>query len=624
MFITILLGLLVVFVLIYQLYERVKKLERLMEGALFQNTSVSNSLAQSQQFVSQQSELSNQSAQSMSTDSLFSYVTQQLARGVEKEDIKSALLGNGWQLVDIERAFNDAVTGFSTSSSVGVINDTSSSSETLSQWLKEDWLLKLGVVLLLIGFGWLTTYAFLNNWIGPMGRIALGIVAGACFILLGWWRIGRYISQGGIFLVFGSTTILLTIFAARTFYDFFTPFSALAVMLLSVALVTLASVKYKSQVLSFLSLVLANIAPLLTGSSARDDVGLYAYLFIVLLGTIWVVALTGQRALTFVALVFVSFYSLFILESPSMADIEMLLLLAYAFAALFFVTNTIGILKSEKSGFFYFGTAILNGLFLIVWVTRAAQNEWQSLILVAWAIVFSVGAFLIFKITGRREPFYIYSGVSVAMLAAATAVELSGATLVIAYIIETITLLLVARVVLRDIRIIERMIFLLLGPIFLSLESIISPRWKTGVIHEDFFVLFLLAASLFFLGIFFLRFASGNDDKKSHQLGVFMMFVGSFFLYVLVWLSLHAGLVDDDIAVMIALVLYTIIGLLSYFYGLMNKKGVVRVYGGVLIGFVVGRLFLVDIWNMDLAGRIATFFLIGTLFISTAFFGRKR
>lgn len=40
-------------------------------------------------------------------------------------------------------------------------------------------------MLLLIGFGWLTTYAFLNNWIGPMGRIALGIIAGSLFILLG-------------------------------------------------------------------------------------------------------------------------------------------------------------------------------------------------------------------------------------------------------------------------------------------------------------------------------------------------------------------------------------------------------------------------------------------------------
>ncbi len=62
---------------------------------------------------------------------------------------------------------------------------TPTSFDKFVEWLKEDWLLKLGAMLLLIGFGWLTTYAFLNNWIGPMGRIALGIIAGSLFILLG-------------------------------------------------------------------------------------------------------------------------------------------------------------------------------------------------------------------------------------------------------------------------------------------------------------------------------------------------------------------------------------------------------------------------------------------------------
>ena len=94
-------------------------------------------------------------------------------------------------------------------------------------WLKEDWLLKVGAFLLLIGFGWLATYAFLNNWIGPMGRIALGIIAGALILVLGWWRIRKYLNQGGVFIVLGSTTILLTIFAAREIYGFFTPLSAL-------------------------------------------------------------------------------------------------------------------------------------------------------------------------------------------------------------------------------------------------------------------------------------------------------------------------------------------------------------------------------------------------------------
>ena len=132
--------------------------------------------------------------------------------------------------------------------------------ERFIAWVKEDWLLKLGALLLLIGFGWLTTYAFLNNWIGPAGRITLGIVAGTSFLLFGWLRIKKYIHQGGVFLVLGSTVVLLTTFAAREFYDFFTPASALVLMFLSTAFVALASVRYSSRALALSSLILAGIA----------------------------------------------------------------------------------------------------------------------------------------------------------------------------------------------------------------------------------------------------------------------------------------------------------------------------------------------------------------------------
>lgn len=95
-------------------------------------------------------------------------------------------------------------------------------------------------------------------------------------------------------------------------------------------------------------------------------------------------------------------------------------------------------------------------------------------------------------------------------------------------------------------------------------------------------------------------------------------------MYILLWLSLHAGLKNDSLAVMFSLVIYTIIGLISYFYGLVNVKNGLRLYGGVLIGFVVARLFLIDVWKMEIAGRIITFFFVGVLLVSTAFLGRRR
>lgn len=610
----------VILVILLNLCSRVRKLEQFIQNNVPQFIPKLSHWSQSQRLEIQQPTTSGQ---------LFNYIEQQLKQGIDKEEIKNFLLVNGWQISDIEKTFDEIITQAQITTSIATPKRTESTLfKKFLEWLKEDWLLKLGALLLLIGFGWLTTYAFLNNWIGPMGRISLGIIAGALFMLLGWQRIKNYTTQGGVFLILGSTTILLTIFAARAVFNFFTPLSALVIMFLSTAFVALASVKYNSRVLSLLSLVLAGIAPLLTQSPGTDHVGLFAYLFVVILGVIWVVMLTGQRELTMASLIIVFAYSAPHLILPSLfpfADIQTLLLFAYAFALLFFLTNTAGILKlKDKNIVPDLITAAGSGLFLLAWIMTAVQDEWQSLIIAAWMVVFTIGAFLIFRITQRREPFYVYVGIGLAMLAAATAAELKGATLTIVYTIQSGIIALIAYAVLRDVKIAVKTSLLLIGPIVLSIGSIYSPAWAISVIHKDFFVLLVLGLTLLGLGAFFLRCVKEINDKESRQLNTKLLIVGSVYAYLLLWLSLHAGLLNDNIAVMISFATYTIIGLITYFYGLANENKGLRLYGSVLIGFVVGRLLLVDIWEMELAGRIIIFFLIGTLLASTAFLGKKK
>ena len=496
--------------------------------------------------------------------------------------------------------------------------------EKLGVWLQEDWLLKLGALLILIGFGWFVSYAFAHNWIGPAGRIVLGILVGTAILIFGSFRIKKYLQQGGIFLVLGSTIILLTVFAARELYHFFTPLTALGIMFLSTAFVAFVSVQYRNRVLSLVSLVLAGIAPLLTASVAPDYIGLFWYLFIVVVGAIWIVVITGHRELTAAALILVALYSAPHLSYQT-AQSSTLLLFAYAFAAVFFITNTLGILKLKGDEIVVdLMTAAGNGLFLLAWIMMAAPDEWKSLIISAWMVVFGCGAFMLFLSTKRREPFYAYAGVGIAMLAAATSAELHGATLAIAYTIEAAVISLVAFSVLKDIRVAVRMSFLFIGSIVLSFQSIISPAWAQGIFHKDFFTLLIVGCVMMALGSFYAPIARAANDAEARQNNAGVIIIGSLYLYTLLWLSLHASQVTDDTATMLALVIYTIVGLCVYFYGLRNDRNVLRLYGGIMLGVVVIRLLVVDVWRMALSGRIITFFLVGALLVSTAFISRKK
>lgn len=558
--------------------------------------------------------------------SLISYIKEQDLRGIARNDIKNALLNNNWQLQDIEKAFDvlKVPSRVVSGDNVSLSTEENNIFNRFTEWFKEDWLLKLGALLLLIGFGWLTSYAFMNNWIGPMGRIAFGIIAGLVFVVLGWWRIKKYIHQGGIFLVLGSTVILLTVFAGREIYDFFTPISALAIMFISTAFVALASVKYSSNSLALSSLILAGIAPLLVRVSSLGDIWLFSYLFVVTLGAVWIVTMTGKRELTIAALSIFAIYSIPHFSPFNNSEMSTLLLFAYAFATLFFITNTLGIIKLREKNITYDTiTAFGNGLLLLVWISVGAGDEWKSLIMSFWMVVFSVGAFAVFVITKKREPFYVYAGVGVAMLAAATAVELNGAALTIAYTIEVGLLSLISYLLLKDIKIIDKLSFLFVGPIILSLSSMDSGLWSNGFINKDFFVLLVLSVVLSALGAFFFV-SVPNDEQKETKISSRFIVAGSMYIYILLWLSLHSIMSNDDTAVMISLIIYTIIGIAVYFYGLKNDNRGFRVYGAILLGFVFGRLILVDIWTMELAGRIITFFLIGALLVSTAFLGKKK
>lgn len=495
-------------------------------------------------------------------------------------------------------------------------------------WLKEDWMLKLGGLLLIIGFGWFLSVTYVL--IGPGGRVALGIIAGTLFILLGYWRIRNYINQGGIFLVLGSTVILLTVFASRVAgpdYDFFTPLSALVVMFLSVAFVAIASVKYNSRALSLLSLILAGIVPLLTNAPASDHVGLFAYLFIVVLGAIWIVALNGQRELNTAALIMIAMYSAPHILTPSMfplVNMNTLLLFAYAFSAVFFLTNTAGLLKlKDKEIVPDLLTAAGNGVFLLVWIMNVAPKEWQSLIISAWMLIFIVGAFLIFKITQKSEPFYVYAGIGAMMLAAATAVELSGAALTIAYIIEITLGSLISYIILNDRKVSERVSLLLAVPMFFSVENMISHNWNNSVLHKDFFVLLLLSLTLLGLGLFFSNLAKEARDKDDNQLSMIWLVFGSAYAYILLWLSLHAGLEAKNTATIISLIIYTVIGIIFYFKGLSEENENFRIYGSILVGLVIARLLLVDVWSMEKTSRIVMFFILGALLVATAFLGKS-
>lgn len=505
------------------------------------------------------------------------------------------------------------------------VSDVLSPEERLITWLREDWLLKLGALLVLIGVGWFISYAFANNWIGPVGQVSLGLLVGSLIIVLGAWRIKNYVYQGGVFLTLGSTIVILTTYAARAVYGMFTPTSALLLMLASIFFVTLMSVIYRRLPLSLISLALAGVIPFTVGGNF-DYNALFAYLLIIIIGTIWVVAITGFDVVATAGLMLVVLYSLPHLTYINFTDTDKgaLLLFAYVFAGLFFVANVVGFIRRPNSNLApAVITAIGNGLLLLAWIIQTVPANLQSLTISAWMVVFVVGAFVALKLSGRQEPFYVYVGLGVVMLATATATELSGPALTIAYTLESALLILGVSAGVKKIEVTEMTSFVLIGPAALSLPSLVSSSWRDGIWHGDLAVLSILAVTLMALGYYLWHKSRLEKSTSASQVGLILAVLGSIYGYAIIWLCLHSLAASADTAVTIALIIYTLIGLSFYVLGRLRGHLTITSYGGALLIFVVGRLLTIDVWQMDIIGRVVVFLAVGVLLISTAFIGRR-
>ncbi len=505
-------------------------------------------------------------------------------------------------------------------------------------WLAKDWLVKVGAFLLLIGLGWFVSYAFMHQWIGPVGRIALGLMTGAGILALGVWRIQTHVHQGGIFAVVGSTTILLTTFAARTVYVFFTPLSALVIMCLSVVLVACISVRYRSQALGLASIVLAGFAWNLAGNpSSVGALETFLYMLVVVLGTLWVVYLTGWANLTFAALALVAIEGIPFLMRGSFdfgagGDNDIAFLFALIFTAVFFATNVASIVyrSTEKILKAHLFTALGTGLYIMMWIGGAALEEFQTLLYLAWALVFAFGTFVIYHKTALRAPFFMYGGIGLALLGAATASEFEGIALTIAFTIE------IAVVVAASARIpfaptdssltskkppvVTVLAWLFALPIALSFPSMASYEWSYGLPYDHFFVLVILMLSL--AGVSgYISFSARPYIEMIKKTGLTLLTISGLYALLLVWLVLHAEM-PDDVATSMALFIYTVVGLVFYVSGHMASQSVRRIAGALLLGGVIVRLLIIDVWEMPLTGRIVTFIGVGVLLMSTAFIKR--
>ena len=151
----------------------------------------------------------------------------------------------------------------------------------------------VAVVLVLFGSAFFLRYAYENQWVGPLGRVGVGLLAGAGLTLAGWryhrrgWQIfSQMLSAAGIVVLF------LAVYSAFGFYRLVPQQVAAGFLLVVIVEAALLAVLYNAPSLAWTSLLGGLLIPLLMQSETDQYQALFIYLAMLDLG---IVVLAGWR-----------------------------------------------------------------------------------------------------------------------------------------------------------------------------------------------------------------------------------------------------------------------------------------------------------------------------------------
>jgi uncharacterized membrane protein len=139
------------------------------------------------------------------------------------------------------------------------------------------------------------------------------------------------------------------------------------------------------------------------------------------------------------------------------------------------------------------------------------------------------------------------------------------------------------------------------------------------VLFNPRFLAFAVSAGCGFLAAKW-AFVSSRNLALAEYLGAHVALLAGLTLEVLMWVGRNSDLSNRISAQTFSVsVLYGVYAVALVSVGVASRTAINRISGLALIGFVIVKLYLFDVWQLDRVYRIAAFVALGMLLISTSF-----
>ena len=184
---------------------------------------------------------------------------------------------------------------FASSSSASPADERSLESRIGSQWFN-----RVGILAVLIAMAWFLKLAIDNHWIGPLGRVVIGLVAGAG--LVAWserFRARGYHVFSYSLKAVGSGVLYLSLWAAFSLFHLMPAPVAFVAMVLVTAFNGFMAWVQDAELLALYSILGGLSTPLLVSTGGNHEITLFTYLLLLYIVVLVLVALRPWSRLLF-------------------------------------------------------------------------------------------------------------------------------------------------------------------------------------------------------------------------------------------------------------------------------------------------------------------------------------
>ena len=512
----------------------------------------------------------------------------------------------------------------------------------LEKKIGQYWLNRIGIVAILVGVSYFLKYAFESNWIGPAGRVAIGLLTGIGLVT--WserFRAKGYNAFCYSLKAVGIGTVYLSLWGAFQVYQLISAAVAFVAMALVTAATSALALTQDAELLASFALIGGFATPVLLSTGQNHEVALFSYLALLDLAVLamavakpWRRLLWGSFAGT--VLLYAGWYSEYYLAGQ--------LGVTVLFASLFFAIFALIPLATgyERSTRFSGPPATLTLLPLLnatafflalyqMYERDTANLTWYALGL---ATVY-LGISSLFK---RRFPEQdntflnlLHVAIAIAFITIAIPLKLNAQWITIGWLIESAVLLWISVKVRVDF-----LRFLAVGALALGIgRLLLIDRFHTDtLVFNPRFATYLVAIAVLGGIIKFGKaHASEREEPFLHLATIFLN------LLALIALTLEASdYFDRQLAILdqtrFAAVdfaqlrlerdfsysaIWLVYGAALMAVGFGRRSAFIRWQSLLLIAVTIGKVFLYDVSALDKGYRILSFVALGAVLLGISF-----